>query len=107
MLFHPASSPPLKVGAILIEDGEVDFEAFFTAFFAVMFGALGIGQVRTAQDNISWPEKRHKARDCASYTFLCSPLRHHVSPWGRLVPFPDFFRVQTCIEAKSEGLFLI
>ena len=35
------------VGAILVEDGSITFLEFFQAFFAVMLGALGIGQVRT------------------------------------------------------------
>ncbi|CAM9430112.1 unnamed protein product, partial [Ascophyllum nodosum] len=35
------------VGAILVEDGSITFLEFFQAFFAVMLGALGIGQVQS------------------------------------------------------------
>lgn len=33
------------VGAILVDDGTVGYSDFFTAMFAVIFGAFGIGQV--------------------------------------------------------------
>ena len=33
------------VGAILVDDGSVEYEDFFTAMFAVIFGAFGVGQV--------------------------------------------------------------
>lgn len=34
------------VGAILVDDGTITFLQFFQAFFAVVLGAFGIGQVR-------------------------------------------------------------
>ncbi|CAM9485577.1 unnamed protein product [Ectocarpus sp. 12 AP-2014] len=33
------------VGAILVDDGTLEYDAFFTAIFAVIFGAFGAGQV--------------------------------------------------------------
>lgn len=33
------------VGAILVDDGTVEYDNFFTAMFAVIFGAFGVGQV--------------------------------------------------------------
>eukprot|EP00904_Undaria_pinnatifida_P011955 jgi/Undpi1/7890/HiC_scaffold_24.g10362.m1 len=33
------------VGAILVDDGSVEYEDFFTAMFAVIFGAFGVGQI--------------------------------------------------------------
>ncbi|CAM9424622.1 unnamed protein product [Ascophyllum nodosum] len=33
------------VGAILVDDGTLDFLDFFTAMFAVIFGAFGVGQI--------------------------------------------------------------
>ena len=33
------------VGAILVDDGTLDFLDFFTAMFAVILGALGVGQI--------------------------------------------------------------
>lgn len=33
------------VGAVLVDDGSVSYSDFFTAMFAVIFGAFGIGQV--------------------------------------------------------------
>lgn len=33
------------VGAILVDDGTVDYQDFFTAMFAVIFGAFGVGLV--------------------------------------------------------------
>lgn len=38
LLFH--------VGAVLVDDGKVEYRDFFTAMFAVIFGAFGVGQVR-------------------------------------------------------------
>ena len=38
---------PTTVGAIFLDDGKVEYEAMFTAFFAVIFGAIGVGQVRS------------------------------------------------------------
>ena len=35
------------VGAILVGDGSITFVDFFQAFFAVVLGAFGIGQVRS------------------------------------------------------------
>lgn len=34
------------VGAIMVDQGKVEYENFFTAMFAVIFGAFGVGQVR-------------------------------------------------------------
>ena len=33
-------------GAIMVDNGQVNYGDFFTAMFAVMFGAFGVGQVR-------------------------------------------------------------
>ncbi len=33
------------VGAIMVDDGTINFLDFFTAMFAVIFGAFGVGQV--------------------------------------------------------------
>ena len=38
-------SHPFTVGAVLVDDGTVEYEDFFTAMFAVIFGAWGVGQV--------------------------------------------------------------
>lgn len=35
------------VGAILVDDGKVEYENFFTSMFAILLGAMGVGQVRT------------------------------------------------------------
>lgn len=34
------------VGAIMVDNGQVKYENFFTSMFAVIFGAFGVGQVR-------------------------------------------------------------
>lgn len=39
------------VGAVLVDDGDVSFSDFFTAMFAVIFGAFGIGQVGSCHDS--------------------------------------------------------
>lgn len=36
------------VGAVLVDDGTVEYKNFFTAMFAVIFGAFGVGQVSGA-----------------------------------------------------------
>lgn len=33
------------IGAILVDDGTVEYDNFFTAMFAVIFGAFGVGQI--------------------------------------------------------------
>ncbi|CAM9769475.1 unnamed protein product, partial [Laminaria digitata] len=33
------------VGGILVDDGTIEYDNFFTAMFAVIFGAFGVGQV--------------------------------------------------------------
>lgn len=33
------------VGAVLVDDGTLEYDKFFTAMFAVIFGAFGVGQV--------------------------------------------------------------
>lgn len=33
------------VGAVLVDDGTVEYLDFFTAMFAVIFGAFGVGQI--------------------------------------------------------------
>ncbi|CAN0287525.1 unnamed protein product [Ectocarpus sp. 6 AP-2014] len=33
------------VGAVLVDDGTVEYKNFFTAMFAVIFGAFGVGQI--------------------------------------------------------------
>ncbi|CAN0241503.1 unnamed protein product, partial [Hapterophycus canaliculatus] len=39
------------VGAVLVDNGTLEYKKFFTAMFAVIFGAFGVGQVRREAGN--------------------------------------------------------
>lgn len=41
-------------GAIMVDDGQVEYGDFFTAMFAVMFGAFGVGQVSVEDRGRGW-----------------------------------------------------
>ena len=44
-LFTLSNPSLITVGAVLVDDGTLEYKNFFTAMFAVIFGAFGVGQV--------------------------------------------------------------
>ncbi|CAM9323517.1 unnamed protein product [Pylaiella littoralis] len=45
------------VGAILVDDGTLEYDRFFTAMFAVIFGAFGVGQISSDTKDASEGEQ--------------------------------------------------